>query len=447
MNTLEHCRIAPPDAAAELSLPLTFFDMFWIDFYPVRRLLFYEFPCSKSDFVERIIPNIKRSLTLSLEHFPPFAGNFAYPSPSSHRMPEIQFKNGDSVSVLFAESGDDFRYLIGNHPRNAGNFYPLLPKLPPVVSVVDFRLIPILAVKITLFPDLGVSIGLTNLHVVGDASTTVRFIKSWASICRSGGDDEFLANKSLHPLYDRCLINVPYGKLAEKYWNDLKQVGYRNSPQIYPDNKVRATFVMQDAIIEKLKNLAATSADPNSSRRVSTYTVSCGYVWRCLAKTGAAIGEEDGTESFIIAADYRARLDPPLPENYFGNCIGPLFAESPRSQLIGDGGFLVAEKLIGEAIYKRFSCNKEEIMQIAEKWPSELKDLNWARTVGTAGSPRFDAYDADFGWGKPKKFESISIDFDGSMSVCKSGNDLEIGLSLPKIKMDAFAGEFLSFPP
>lgn len=357
-------------------------------------------------------------------------------------MPEIQFKNGDSLSLLFEESDDDFSYLIGNHPRDAAKFYPLLPELPRVASVDHFRLIPILAVKVTLFPNVGVSIGLTNLHVVGDASTTVRFIRSWASISRSGGDAEFLANKSLHPVHDRCLINVPFGKLAEKYWNDLKQVGFRDSPQIHPENKVRATFVIPDAVVKKLKNLAATSMEPGSRRNVTTHTVSSGYMWSCLVKSGAAIGEEDGTKTFLFAADYRARLDPPLPENYFGNCVGPVFVKSPRSELISDRGFLIAEKLIGEAIYKRFSGNKEDTKRIAENWPSELKEVNWARATGMAGSPRFDVYDADFGWGKPIKFESVSIDDDGSMSVSRLENDLVIGLSLPKIKMDVFAGIF-----
>ncbi|KAI3444044.1 hypothetical protein Pfo_000709 [Paulownia fortunei] len=444
MNMLEQCRIAPPDAEAELSLLFTFFDMFWLNFHPVQRLLFYEFPCSRSQFIERIIPNVKRSLALALKHFRPFAGKFVHPSGPG--MPEIQCKNGDSVSVAFAESHDDFSYLIGNQARDADTFYPLLPELPPVIHVAGSRLIPILAVQVTLFPNLGVSVGLTNQHVVGDARSTISFIKSWASICKFGGDAEFLANKSQQPVYDRCLIKDPNGKLAERYWNDLKRVGLNGSdPQIYPKNKVRATFLMEDANIQKLKNLAAMAMGPDSSHHASTFTVTCGFVWTCLAKSGAAIGEEDGMEYFAFAADYRERLDPPLPANYFGNCVGPLFAKSPRSQLIGNEGFLVAAKLIGMAIYKRFYCNKEEVLKGAEDWPSQLGALDWNRTFGTAGSPRFDVYDADFGWGKPKKFESISIDADSSMSLCKSRDsekDLEIGLSLPKVRMDAFSTIF-----
>ncbi|KAL3819792.1 hypothetical protein ACJIZ3_005697 [Penstemon smallii] len=431
-NVLERCRIAPSldGGASELFLPLTFFDMFWVELHPVQRLFFYEFPCSKTHFIEKIIPKLKSSLALSLKYFPPFAGNFVYPSNTSN-LPQIQYKTGDSVSVTFAETNDDFNYFIGNQAREADKFYKFLPQLPPTIQFSESRLIPILAVQVTLFSGCGISVGLTNHHVVGDASTTVNFIKAWASICKFGVDAQTLFYL---PLYDRCLIKDPNGKLAQKYWNELRR-------------KVRATFIIEEAKIKQLKNVIVQSKGyNNSSSHLSTFTVVCGYVWSCLAKSGAAIGEKDGDEYFIVAADFRARLDPPLPPNYFGNCIGPCFAISSRAKLIGHEGFSIAAELIGDAIYKRFfNCGEGGVLRGAEDWPTQINSLDWSRALGTAGSPRFDVYDADFGWGKPKKFESVSIDADGSMSICKSRDcdkDLEIGLSLPKMKMDVFANVF-----
>jgi len=56
-------------------------------------------------------------------------------------------------------------------------------------------------------------------------------------------------------------------------------------------------------------------------------------------------------------------------------------------------------------------------------------------------------YDVDFVWGRPEKIEIISIDNSSgiSMSISKykdSDGDLEVGLSLPKIRMSAFAAIF-----
>lgn len=51
---------------------------------------------------------------------------------------------------------------------------------------------------------------------------------------------------------------------------------------------------------------------------VSSFVVTCGYVWSCLAQSRAACCEEvreHEWEHFIFAADCRARLDPPIPDN------------------------------------------------------------------------------------------------------------------------------------
>lgn len=65
--------------------------------------------------------------------------------------------------------------------------------------------------------------------------------------------------------------------------------------------------------------------------------------------------------------------------------------------------------------------------------------------IAVAGSPRFEVYSTDFGWGKPKKVEMTSIDRTGAIcaSESKNGNGgVEIGLVLKMQKMEAFASFF-----
>lgn len=62
-----------------------------------------------------------------------------------------------------------------------------------------------------------------------------------------------------------------------------------------------------------------------------------------------------------------------------------------------------------------------------------------------AGSPKYDLYEADFGWGKPQKWHFVFFGSGLLMSLGKSkdsNGDLEIGLYLPKTRMDAFATIF-----
>ena len=84
-------------------------------------------------------------------------------------------------------------------------------------------------------------------------------------------------------------------------------------------------------------------------------------------------------------------------------------------------------------------------MKGLQKLSSNFEPPNLERLVGVAGSPRFSVYDIDFGLGKLQKRSFIEID----ETRCKSlheGKDnkgnIEVGLSLPNIKMDVFAFVF-----
>ncbi|KAK6119407.1 hypothetical protein DH2020_046851 [Rehmannia glutinosa] len=445
---LDHCFVAPPPdggAVAEQTLPLTFFDIGWIHFHPIQRLLFYQFPCSNKHFLEILVPSFKKSLSQTLKHFLPLSGNLIYPlSPSG--WPEIRYSPGNSVSVIIAESNEahDFNYLTGNHPREADEFYAFSPNLPPPRDEPGFKIIPLLAVQITLFPGAGICIGFNNNHTVGDASSIVGFIKAWSSISKLGSADEFLSATHSFPVYDRSVVKDPSG-LANIYWNQVKQIKIESKPLNFPTNKVRATYILQKNDIQNLRNLIHAKK-PNLIH-LSSFTITSAYVWSCLAKSSADSGEEvddNEPEYFGFAVDARQRVDPLIPAAYFGNCVGIGVAESTHAELKGDDGFLIAAELIGEVISKKVN-NKEEFMKDAEEWLSKFGAMVGKRLFSVAGSPKFDLYEADFGWGKPNKYESVSIDRDGSMSLCKSREfegGLEIGLSFPKKKMDAFAGVF-----
>ncbi|GAU29172.1 hypothetical protein TSUD_275910 [Trifolium subterraneum] len=68
------------------------------------------------------------------------------------------------------------------------------------------------------------------------------------------------------------------------------------------------------------------------------------------------------------------------------------------------------------------------------------------RLFSIAGSPRFEVYSFDFGWGKPKKVDVTSIDKTGAFSLSESRNNdggVEIGLALNKQQMEEFAQVFV----
>ncbi|KAL2476766.1 Coumaroyl-CoA:anthocyanidin 3-O-glucoside-6''-O-coumaroyltransferase 2 [Abeliophyllum distichum] len=441
---LEHCEILPPPAeVTELTLPLTFFDIPWLYFHPIQRLLFYEFPCSKHYFLETIVPNLKESLSLTLKHYIPLASKVLY--PSTNEKPVFRYVVGDSVSLTIAESSDNFNNLTANYTRDADQFYPFVPQLPPPKEEAEYKTIPVFCVQVTLFPNSGVSIGFTNHHTIGDASSIVSFIKSWASINKFGGDSQLIEAKSL-PLFDRSVIKDPRG-IADVYWNQLNNLPLQFPSLHLPTNKVRATYILHQADIKKLKD--SVSARKPDLVEPSSFVVTTAYVWTCMVKSGPASGEEvdaDVLEYFAFAVDCRTRMNPTVPANYFGNCLGAAIVKRKHEELMENEGFFIAAEAIAEIIRIKVN-NKEEMTKAAENLLADFAVLMEKRILSVAGSPKFDLYEADYGWGRPKKLESVSIDGDDSFSLCKSRDSeggLEIGLSLPKNKMDAFSAIFAS---
>lgn len=54
---------------------------------------------------------------------------------------------------------------------------------------------------------------------------------------------------------------------------------------------------------------------------------------------------------------------------------------------------------------------EDGVLNGAEKWASVyLSSENIVKMTTVAGSPRFEVYSADFGWGRPRKVEVSSID-------------------------------------
>ncbi|KAH6780572.1 hypothetical protein C2S52_011809 [Perilla frutescens var. hirtella] len=439
-TVLDRCQIQPsPDTVSELTLPLLHFDITWLYFHPIQRLLFFHLHCSKRHFLEAIVPELKKSLLITLNHFLPLAGNIVHPIKSGR--PFSRFVIGDSVSLTIAECNKDFKHLTGNHPRLSDEFYDFVPNLPPAKSAPDAVILPVLALQATLFPDHGVCLGFTNHHAIGDASTVVRFINAWASVNRFGGDAKLIDDKSL-PFYDRTSVEDADG-LDHKYWEIVKRTRAVEQRRFsfFPFNKVRATFLIRRDDVETLK---AYVMRRRPEMHVTAFTMTCALVWACLVRAEAGTVPDDEPEYFCFAADCRGRLNTPLPATYFGNCLAFVKAESTHGLLKGKEGFLVAAESIGEAIQKTV-YNEKGILYGAEKWPAEFRKLIGKRLFGVSGSPRFDLYDADYGWGRPRKFESASIDRDTSMSLCKSRDfdgGLEFTLSRPKRILDAFAAVF-----
>ncbi|KAK1426231.1 hypothetical protein QVD17_14900 [Tagetes erecta] len=440
LTVLEQSQVSPPPALVkDASIPLTFFDIFYLLRPPMHFLYFYHLPLTTLQFTQTIVPNLKHSLSITLQHFFPYAGNLLV-FPGHPRKPEIRYVEGDSVKVTFAECNLDFPDLTGYHPRNCDKFYHLIPLLENVNSKIsDLVKIPVFSVQVSIFPNFGISVGMSIHHSLADATTQFNFLKAWTSIARFGNDESFLANNTL-PIYQR-LVNYPeldqmfldVTKLATNFNKD-----YQLPRLCGPTDKVRATFVLTRTFINQLKQHVSIKLP--TLPYVSSLTVACAYIWCCLAQS-----RDDERQAFVIPINCRTRMEPPVPEDYFGNCIWSCLLVANTSVLRGSEGFVAAAKLIGENLHKMLS-DKDGIMKAILVW----KDLSIHKSIpstiiAVGGTPKVKLYEMDFGWGKPKKIERVAIDYGASISIeagKECDQDLEFGVCLKPTQMHHFQRVF-----
>ncbi|KAG5016696.1 hypothetical protein JHK82_022348 [Glycine max] len=427
-----HSRVSPP-SATQTSLSLTFFDLFWLRFHPVERIFFYTLPTPQSNpsiFYSKIVPKLKTSLSHTLQHFPPLAGNVVWPNDSPN--PIVQYTPGNSVSFVVAESEADFNHVLDNSPHQASESRSLVPHLDSSDSHAS-----IVSLQITLFPNRGFSIGISTHHSVLDGKSSTLFIQAWSSLCQTN-DDESSESSSpslapkLVPFFNRSVIRTPseLGLNFPTNWTEAltKLFPTGNSDgrclKLLPfpprlEDEVRATFVLTGADLEKLRKV-------------------------CIAKAIHGVEKEKEKFAFAFTVDCRARLEPPIPENYFGNCVWGNLVDADPLDFIKEEAFGIVAKSIHSKIKEMLD---KGIFHGADssfsKYESMAKEK--VEVFAIAGSNRFGVYGTDFGWGKPAKVEITSVDRGLTIGLAESkdGNGgVEVGLVLKKNVMDLFATLF-----
>ncbi|KAL5095796.1 hypothetical protein RYX36_000123 [Vicia faba] len=451
----EHFKVVPT-SSTQTTTPLTYFDIFWLRFHPVERVFFYTLPNSQSHpsfFFQNLVPNLKSSLSLTLQHFPPLAGKIVWPSDSSK--PFIQFNPNDDdsgVSLLIAESSLDFNHVIENSPQEASLSRSLIPYLESTDSFAS-----VMSIQITLFPKNGFSIGITTHHAVLDGKSSTMFIKAWAYLCNKvikTEEESPTLLPELEPLFNREIIKEDNSiENLSKIFPSEK--GNERSLKIFPfepklEESVRATFKLTCEDLDKIKQRVLSKweiFDTNESKpkNLSSFVLTCAYSLVCIAKAFQGVEKEKEKFTFAFTIDCRSRLEPPIPNNYFGNCVLGHFINTQPLDFIKEDGL----NLVSKSIYDQIKLIKEKgvfegTKDVFAKYTSLASE--GVEIIGVAGSNRFGVYETDFGWGRPEKVEIVSIDRGLTIGLAESkdGNGgVEVGLVLKKDVMDLFSTLFL----
>lgn len=289
----------------------------------------------------------------------------------------------------------------------------LQQSVPPLPQSYMSR--PLLAVQVTIFPQQGIASGVTLDHTACDGTSSTQFMHLWAATCRSRDKVP-----CAHVVIDRTLIPDP-SNLFSVFYDEMVRRGLSNSKgkdktssHSALSRMVLASFTLKQEHIQRLKKMVSKKAQElKKSFHCSTLVVAFAYTW--VGHVRAQCICSNKKSCFVLSADFRARIQPPLPTTYFGNCVLPCIAEAEPIDLMSNNGVIVAAEAIGKAI-DGLSASLKSTDYIVNFFAS----LDKISLLASAGSPKFRVYNVDFRWGKPAKVEVASVARTGAVPVADS---------------------------
>ncbi|KAK3190215.1 hypothetical protein Dsin_029776 [Dipteronia sinensis] len=460
VKVIDQFQVAPPPGSVSTTIvPLTFYDIVWFCCCPVQQIFFYEFPHPTLHFTQNVLPHLKESLSQTLRHFFPFAGNLTCPPPP--HVPYILFNEGDAaaVQVVVTESDADFNHLVvGKHARDVKTLKSLVQKLLFIrpSSSNTTHVAPVMAIQFTVFANSGISVGVTSNHVAADGRSINHFMKFWASIHKSPlqGDQGLITSSSLSlPYCSKDIIQDPNG-FSSIILKDIQSLGDSglSGDVADHDERVQITLTLKRAEIDELKHCVKTTQSKSNELyhdqqiHISSFAVTCAFTWVNLMKLHEKINgssDDNVVYHFLAQVDCRERLLSEIPATYFGNCLTTILVPAKRKDLMGESGIVFAAKAIGRKI------NELGKVGVLEGFDNAISKINQAFqrsiVVTVASSPKFQVYNTDFGWGRPRKFDLVHIDAYRCFSIAESRDDdggLDIGIVVERDRMDIFNAIF-----
>lgn len=283
----------------------------------------------------------------------------------------------------------------------------------------------IVCAQLTKLKD-GMAIGCAFNHAILDGTSTWHFMSSWAQACNGA------TSVSVPPFLERTKSRNTRVKLDPSLPPDPHSQSSGDAAAKQEPVLREKVFKFSEAAIDKIKSKVNENGPSDGSKPFSTFQSLAVHIWRHVTHA-RSLKPEDYTV-FTVFADCRKRVDPPMPDSYFGNLIQAIFTVTAAGLLTGNPPEFGAS-MIQKAIEAHTAKAIDERNKEWENAPKifQFKDAG-VNCVAVGSSPRFKVYEVDFGWGKPESVRSGSNNrFDGMVYLYqgKSGGrsiDVEITL-------------------
>ncbi|MCO5589114.1 hypothetical protein L7F22_043080 [Adiantum nelumboides] len=422
------CIIKPKNPTPPHHMFLAAADFIWRWFHYNQRILFFKLdpPPSSS---ESLIARLKSSLSLALVEFFPWGGRC------------FEQENGrlaldcNDAGVPFIEAYVDLPF--SSLEKDGFQYQPFFKHLAPHGDVrATGPDTPLLSIQVTRFPrDEGLVLGIGHSHIVADGSSVWHFMKSWGECARG-------VPLSMHPVHMREALGSGALSLPPPFppgQND------KHGPPPFLEGGgskselVQHNFHFTSEMVRKLKDMATSSYPTTDHTPFSSLQALSAHMWKHVI--AASDVDESLKSIYFVIANMRSRVDPPLPEGYFGNAIIREGIGAKREELLQESLGTTALR-----IQRLIQTLDETLMktmygQVEGLPPSKLfggMDFRMVR-LQLSSSPRFPVYDVDFGWGPALSVQCPLIRGDGEMVWFPGpggGGSIDISLALKKHVME-----------
>ncbi|KAL2956667.1 hypothetical protein AAZX31_18G099100 [Glycine max] len=265
----------------------------------------------------------------------------------------------------------------------------------------------------------GLAIGVLISHPLTDATGLIHFMNRWAKLTR--GEE---LNPDEMPFLDRTLLKLLPNQASTP---SVKLQELKPAPQtLGKEQKKRSVALLKltSSQIERLKKKANDHPSKEGSRPYSRFEVVVAHIWRCASMARAESGENSNQPILVrFSVNFRNRLKPPLPQNYFGNALAKVATpECYEGDIISNPLGFTAQKIreTSHAITEDFL--RSQLNVGLGKWQLDnirafvvgQQHLINTPSVGDhniflTSLMTMAVYESNFGWGKPVHYGLASL--------------------------------------
>ncbi|KAL4325822.1 hypothetical protein GQ457_11G014550 [Hibiscus cannabinus] len=241
---------------------------------------------------------------------------------------------------------------------------------------------PLLLIQVTKLKCGGFIFALRLNHVVCDAFGLKQFVSTVAAIARGE------ATHLVPPVWERHLLDARDPPRVTCTHHEYEEV----EASLSLDNLVQRSFFFGPTEISLLRRLL-----PLHLRNCTKFELLTASLWRCRS---LAINLHPHQEvRMLCAVNVRSRMEPLLPQGYYGNVFVFPAAKTTVKNL-GENPLGYAVELVKQV---KSSVTEEYIKSVAALMVIRGKQLLFPNVIGSfiiSDLTKFGLEDVDFGWGK-----------------------------------------------